>query len=72
MRERLAIARASHPGGPQAQQAQAAVESHEAEGQRWQEVRSAYRTHLATLSLTLHPWRLEDVTRQTSQQVEHR
>jgi hypothetical protein len=48
------------------------VESHEAEVQRWQEVRSAYRTPLANLSLTLHPWRLEDVTRQTSQQVEHR
>jgi hypothetical protein len=72
VRARLAIARASHPGGPQAQQAQAEVESHEVEVQRWQEVRSAYRTHLANLSLTLHPWRLEDVTRQTSQQVEHR
>src|SRR5436189_919104 len=42
VRERLAIARASHPGGPQAQQVQAEVESHEAEVQRWQEVRSAY------------------------------
>jgi hypothetical protein len=72
VRERLAIDQASHPGGPQAQQAQAAVESHEAEVQRWQEVRSAYRTHLANLSLTLHPWCLEDVTRQTSQQGEHR
>jgi len=71
-REHLARVQASHPGSPQTQQAQAEVESHEAEGQCWQEVRSAYRPHLANLSLTLQPWRLVDVTRQTSQQVEHR
>jgi DNA-binding transcriptional ArsR family regulator len=71
-RERLAIVQASHPGSPQTQHAQAEVESHEAEVQRWQEVRSASRTHLANLSLTLHPWCLVDLTRQTSQQVEHR
>jgi DNA-binding transcriptional ArsR family regulator len=71
-RERLAIVQASHPGSTQTQQAQAEVESHEAAVQRWQEVRRAYRTHLAHLSLTLHPWRLEDVSRQTSQTVEHR
>jgi DNA-binding transcriptional ArsR family regulator len=70
-REHLAIVQASHPGSPQTQQAQAEVERHEAEVQRWQEVRSAYRTHLANLSLTLHPWRLVDLTRQTAQKVEH-
>jgi DNA-binding transcriptional ArsR family regulator len=70
--ERLASVQASHLGSPQTQQAQTEVESHEAEVQRWQEVRRAYRTHLANLSLTLHPWRLVDLTRQTSPQVEHR
>ena len=64
-RERLATMQRSHSGSSQMQQAQAVVESHEAEVKRWQGVRSAYRTHLANLSLTLHPWRLMDLTRQT-------
>ena len=71
-RERLATVQTAHPGSAQTQQAQAVVESHEAEVKRWQGVRSAYRTQLATLSLTLHPWRLVDLTRQSSQEVEHR
>jgi hypothetical protein len=40
--------------------------------ERWQAVRSAYRTHLANLSLILHPWSLVDSTRQTSTEVERR
>ena len=71
-RERLATVQTSHPDRAQPQQAQAEVAMHEAEVQRWQDVRSAYRTHLANLSLTLHPWCLVDMTRQTSQEVEHR
>ena len=71
-RERLATVQTSHPGSAQMHEAQAVVASHEAEVQRWQGVRSTYRTHLATLSLTLHPWRLADLTRQTSQEVEQR
>ena len=53
----------------QAQQGQALVEVREAEVQRWQAVRNAYRTHLANLSLSMHPWRLLDSTRQTSNEV---
>ena len=68
--QRLATLQASHPGSDQAQQAQALVEVREAEMQCWQAVRNAYRTHLATLSLTVHPWRLLAATRQTSQEVE--
>ena len=68
--QRLATLQASHPGSDQAQQAQALVEVREAEMKRWQAVRNAYRNHLANLSLTVHPWRLLDSTRQTSQEVE--
>jgi Family of unknown function (DUF6399) len=68
--ERLATCQASHPGGAAAQQAQAFAETNEAEVQRWQGVRSAYRHHLGNLSLSLHPWRLVDAIRQTSDEVE--
>ncbi len=68
--QRLATWQASQPGRDQAQQAQALVEVREAEMQRWQAVRNAYRHHRATLSLTVHPWRLLDATRPTSQEVE--
>jgi Family of unknown function (DUF6399)/IclR helix-turn-helix domain len=70
--EHLARAAASHPVGVKVQQAQAVVETHQAEVERWQAVRSAYRTHLAHLSLILHPWSLLDSTRQTSTEVERR
>jgi hypothetical protein len=70
--EHLARAAASHPVGVKVQQAQAVVETHQAEVERWQAVRSAYRTHLANLSLILHPWSLLDSTRQTSTEVECR
>jgi hypothetical protein len=40
-RERLATLQTSHPGRAQTQQAQACVMASEAEGQRWQDVRSA-------------------------------
>jgi IclR helix-turn-helix domain len=69
-RERFATCQASHPGSAEAQQAQTLVEASEAEVQRWQGVRSAYRTHLDNLSLIVHPWRLLGATRQTSQEVE--
>jgi hypothetical protein len=69
-RERLATFQASHPDRAQTQQAQALVAASEAEVQRWQGVRSAYRTHLSNLSLILHPWGLGDSTRHTSQEVE--
>ena len=69
-RERLATCQAFHPDGAETQQAQAFVETNEAEVQRWQGVRSAYRHHLGNLSLSLHPWRLVDAIRQTSHEVE--
>ena len=34
------------------------VEASEAEVQRWESVHSAYRHHLETVSLIVHPWRL--------------
>jgi hypothetical protein len=46
------------------------MEAQAAEVQRWQHVRSAYRNHLENLSLLMHPWRVSDSTRQTSQDVE--
>jgi hypothetical protein len=67
---------AKHPGLPQADPDgsgdQAAVEASRAEVQRWEEVRSAYRHHLETLSLSLHPFALLDATAQTSEQVASR
>jgi hypothetical protein len=71
-RQRLATLPASPAGSAQAQQMQALVEASEAEVQRWQGVRSAYRHGLGNLSLILHPWRLVDSTRQTSNDVERR
>jgi len=37
---------------------------------RWQGVRSAWRQSLSNLSRIMHPWRLVDSSRQTSQEVE--
>ena len=71
-RERLVSARTSPHARVQTQLAQAMVDSHEAEVKRWQDVRSAYRSHLSNLSLIVHPWNLFDSLRQTSSEVEHR
>lgn len=71
-RERLTTAQPSHPGSVQTQRAQAMVNTHAAEVKRWQDVRSAYRTHLTNLSLILHPWNLVDALRQTATEVECR
>ena len=69
-RERLSTCQVSqNASGAEVQQAQAVVEASDAEVKRWQSVHSAYRHHLETLSLLLHPWRLVDSTRQTSQEV---
>jgi hypothetical protein len=67
--ERLRTCEASHPSGAAAQQAQAVVEASAAEVQRWESVHSAYRQHLETLALLVHPWRLFDARRQTSAEV---
>ena len=68
--EHLRTCQASHPNGADVQQAQAAVEASEAEVTRWESVHRAYRHHLETVSLLVHPWRLVDSTRQTSEEVE--
>jgi hypothetical protein len=65
----LAHCQASHREAA-VQQAQALVEAHTAEVQRWQQVQSAYRNHLEHLSLIMHPWRLSASTPQTSHDVE--
>ena len=49
---------------------QALVEARAAEVTHWESVHSAYRHHLETVSLIVHPWRLADSTRQTSAEVE--
>jgi Family of unknown function (DUF6399)/IclR helix-turn-helix domain len=52
--------------------AQYQVEVRRAEVQRWEGVHSTYRHHLAVLSLTLHPFHIDDSTPQTSAQVHSR
>src|SRR3989454_4498133 len=68
--ERLATCQASHPDSPELQRAQALVETSDAEVTYWENVHSAYRHHLETVSVLVHPWRLVDSTRQTSADVE--
>jgi hypothetical protein len=48
------------------------VEAQHAAVTRWAEVQRTYRQHLATLSLTLHPFNIDDATPQTSMQVARR
>jgi Family of unknown function (DUF6399)/IclR helix-turn-helix domain len=48
------------------------VETAQAEVRRWETVQSEYRQRLETLSLTLHPFCIDDSTPQTSAQVESR
>src|ERR1043166_5901255 len=47
----------------------ALVDMRQAEVTRWEEAHHTYRSHLETLSYTLHPFRLLDSTPQTSAQV---
>jgi hypothetical protein len=68
--ERLAAYQETQPDGAPRPQAQALVEAHEAEVQRWQMVRSDYRHHLEHLSLIMHPWHLVGSIPQTSHEVE--
>src|SRR3989454_597592 len=71
-RESLTTCQASLRSSDEAQQAQAEVEARAAEVEHWVSVHSAYRHHLETVSLIVHPWRLFDSTPQTSQEVERR
>lgn len=69
--EHLAICQGSEPSSVRAQQAQALVEASVAEVERWERVRRAYRHHLETVSLIMHPWHVMDSMPQTSDEVEH-
>jgi hypothetical protein len=69
-RQRLEALLASEPQSTQVEPAQAAVAACEASVTRWQGVRSDWKQHLCNLSRIMHPWRLVDSSRQTSQEVE--
>ena len=51
-------------------QAQAEVATCAASVQHWREVGHTWRQHLSNLSRIVHPWRLADAMRQSSQEVE--
>src|SRR3989475_11132227 len=71
-RESLTTCQVSPRSRDAAQQAQAEVRAREAEVERWESVHSAYRHHLETVSLIVHPWYIFNSTPQTSQEVESR
>jgi Family of unknown function (DUF6399)/IclR helix-turn-helix domain len=48
------------------------VEVRQAEVRRWEAIQHEYRPRLEALSLTLHPFAIDDSAPQTSAQVEHR
>ena len=54
----------------QVAQTQSRIAACATSGNHWQEVGRAWRQHLSHLSRILHPWRLADSIRQTSQEVE--
>jgi enamine deaminase RidA (YjgF/YER057c/UK114 family) len=54
----------------QVAQAQGRVTACSTSVHHWQEVGRAWRQHLSNVSRLLHPWRLADSIRQTSQEVE--
>jgi hypothetical protein len=47
------------------------VEVRQAEGRRWEAIQREYRQRLEALSLTLHPFAIDDSAPQTSTQVDH-
>ncbi len=70
VQERLATCEGSDPNSVETEQAQGLVEASRAEVTRWETVRSTYQRHLETVSLIMHPWRVADSIRQSSQEVE--
>ncbi len=66
------LAKCQAEGASEAQiaSAQGAVATAEAEVVHWQQVRDTFRGHLEAMSLQVHPWRLEDATPQSAQEVE--
>ena len=70
--ERVAKHAERDPASPARLKAQAELEASQAEAERWEEAKGAYRGHLESLSLGLHPFDPSDSTPQTSEQVETR
>ena len=68
--EALARRQEQRQAAQEASEAQVLVEERHAEVRRWEEAHHTYRSHLESLSHTLHPFRLVDSTPQTSAQVE--
>lgn len=68
--ERRAKCQACDPEGTETELARVAVATCEAEVSRWERVHDAYRLHLETVSLLVHPWRVADSTPQSAQEVE--
>ena len=64
------------PGGgaseARIESARVAVAAGEASVEHWQEVRDTYRGHLEAISLQVHPWKVEDSSPQSAQEVEAR
>jgi len=54
----------------QIESAQAQVAAGEASVAHWQAVHDTYRGHLEAIALQVHPWRVEDSTPQSAQEVE--
>ena len=66
----LAKCQAEGASEAQIESAQAAVASSEADVAHWQQVRDTFRGHLGAMSLSVHPWRLEDSTPQSAQEAQ--
>jgi hypothetical protein len=60
------------PRGEACREATHQAEAQQAEVTRWEAIQHEYRQQLETLSLTLHPFRIDDSAPQTSTQVEAR
>jgi hypothetical protein len=69
-KEAMTRRQGSPPGAQPAPKATAVVEAKQVEVTQWEEAHNTYRDLLATLSLTLHPFRISDSAPQTSAQVE--
>lgn len=68
--EALARLQGSRHAAQATREARALVDVRQAEVTRWEEAHHTYRSHLESLSHTLHPFRLSDSMPQTSAQVE--
>jgi hypothetical protein len=68
--ERLGKCQVKGASEAQIESAQAQVAAGEASVAHWQAVHDTYRGHLEAIALQVHPWRVEDSTPQSAQEVE--